>query len=144
METINLLITTLDSNPSISTEEMLELIIILMEKYNTSKQLDHLIDKLVKLEYSTLNKDEICKFVNGLVGLDSNNEDERFKFKSTNPGKYSYEFSQLLELGPDDVLSVSSACSYSNGSSKWSEWVITFGKVNPGGYISPGARVTVH
>ena len=147
MDTINSLITTLDSNQYISTNEMLELIFILTNKYSTLTQFNQLINKLNELNYSKLNKDEICNFVNQLLELNPDDDKEKFKFKSETTGKYKYKFDELLELNPDDQLSVSSCCVYpnsSNGSYSWSEWIVTFGKIRPGEDIIPAVTTTIY
>lgn len=121
METINSLISVLDSNQSISTNEMFELLYTLATKYNTLKHFDQLIEKLTELNYSSLDKENICKLVDKLVEL---NDEKKFEFKSQNSGKHTFKFEQIQELNSNDLIDIS-ACHSQNS------WIVSFAKVIP-------------
>lgn len=121
METINSLISVLNSNQSISTNEMFELLYTLATKYNTLKHFDQLIEKLTELNYSSLDKENICKLVDKLVEL---NDEKKFEFKLQNSGKHTFKFEQIQELNPNDLIDIS-ACHSQNS------WIVSFAKVIP-------------
>jgi hypothetical protein len=121
METINSLISVLNSNQSISTNEMFELLYTLATKYNTLKHFDQLIEKLTELNYSSLDKENICKLVDKLVEL---NDEKKFEFKLQNSGKHTFKLEQIQELNSNDLIDIS-ACHSQNS------WIVSFAKVIP-------------
>jgi len=129
MEVINSLICVLDSNPNISTNEIIELLCIFGRKYNTLRKFEELINKLVESNYSSLDKENICTIVNQLI--EPYTQEQKFQFKSQISGKNSYKLNQIKDLSPDDLLDISSSCSFSlDNSSQKLEWICRFAKVN--------------